>query len=84
MGFQLARKKNWADFVGKWPPTFFAIGIHHKVVRPGRAEAIRLKELLHNSGLRRVNLEQGGVTRPLRMGTVTIGCAGSGQQLASV
>ena len=33
---QIAGKKNYADFVGKWPPTFFAIGIYHKLVRPGQ------------------------------------------------
>ena len=38
-GFQLAGKKNWADFVGKWPPTFFAVGLYHKLVRPGSEDA---------------------------------------------
>ena len=38
-GFQIAGKKNWADFVGKWPPSFFAIGIYHKLVRPGSENA---------------------------------------------
>ncbi len=33
--FQIMGRKNWADFVGKWPPTFFAIGLYHKLVRPG-------------------------------------------------
>jgi len=37
--FQLAGKKNWADFVGKWPPTFFAVGLYHKLVRPGQEDA---------------------------------------------
>ena len=36
--FQLMGKKNWADFVGKWPPTFFAVGIYHKLVRPGNED----------------------------------------------
>ena len=36
---QLAGNKNWADFVGKWPPTFFAIGLYHKLVRPGQEDA---------------------------------------------
>jgi purine-cytosine permease-like protein len=33
--FQLTGRKNWADFVGKWPPTFLAVGLYHKLVRPG-------------------------------------------------
>ena len=33
---QAAGRKNAADFVGKWPPTFFAIGLFHKLVRPGQ------------------------------------------------
>ena len=37
--FQVAGKKNWADFVGKWPPTFFAIGLYHKLARPGQEDA---------------------------------------------
>jgi hypothetical protein len=36
---QLGGHKNWADFVGKWPPTFFAIGLYHKLVRPGQENA---------------------------------------------
>ena len=36
---QLSGQKNWADFVGKWPPTFFAIGLYHKLVRPGQENA---------------------------------------------
>ena len=39
-GFQIAGKKNWADFVGKWPPTFFAVGLYHKLVRPGSEDAV--------------------------------------------
>ncbi len=38
--FQLMGKKNWADFVGKWPPTFFAVGLYHKLVRPGNEDAM--------------------------------------------
>ncbi len=37
--FQIIGKKNWADFVGKWPPTFFAVGLYHKLVRPGNEDA---------------------------------------------
>lgn len=37
--FQLLGKKNYADFVGKWPPTFFAVGLYHKLVRPGSENA---------------------------------------------
>lgn len=38
--FQLMGKKNWADFIGKWPPTFFAVGLYHALVRPGREDAM--------------------------------------------
>lgn len=38
--FQIMGKKNWADFVGKWPPTFFAVGLYHKLVRPGSEDAV--------------------------------------------
>ena len=38
--FQLMGNKNWADFVGKWPPTFFAIGLYHKLARPGQENAV--------------------------------------------
>jgi len=37
---QLLGKKNAADFVGKWPPSFFAVGIYHKLVRPGDEDAV--------------------------------------------
>lgn len=33
--FQLIGKKNWADFIGKWPPTFLLVGLYHKLLRPG-------------------------------------------------
>ncbi len=39
-GFQIAGKKNWADFVGKWPPTFFAVGLYHKLVRPSSEDVV--------------------------------------------
>jgi hypothetical protein len=39
LALQLAGQKNWADFVGKWPPTFFAIGLYHKLIRPGNEDA---------------------------------------------
>lgn len=38
--FQLMGKKNWADFVGKWPPTFLAIGLYHKLLRPSTEDAV--------------------------------------------
>ena len=38
--FQLMGRKNWADFVGKWPPTFFAVGLYHKLVRPGNEDVV--------------------------------------------
>jgi len=36
---QITGRKNAADFVGKWPPTFFAVGLYHKLVRPGSEDA---------------------------------------------
>lgn len=36
---QISGRKNAADFVGKWPPTFFAVGLYHKLVRPGSEDA---------------------------------------------
>jgi hypothetical protein len=36
---QAIGKKNWADFVGKWPPTFLLVGLYHKVLRPGNENA---------------------------------------------
>ena len=38
MTFQAMGKKNWADFVGKWPPTFLLIGLYHKLLRPGNED----------------------------------------------
>jgi hypothetical protein len=54
-GFQIAGKKNWADFVGKWPPTFFAVGLYHKLVRPGSEDA--------TSQLQQAGQELSGSTR---------------------
>ena len=31
--------KNWADFVGKWAPTFLLVGLYHKLLRPGNENA---------------------------------------------
>jgi hypothetical protein len=39
MTFQAMGKQNWADFVGKWPPTFLLIGLYHKLLRPGNEDA---------------------------------------------
>ena len=36
--FQLTDRKQLALFVGQWPPTFFAVGIYHKLVRPGNED----------------------------------------------
>ena len=33
---KLTGKDNWALFVGQWPPTFLALAIFHKVLRPSR------------------------------------------------
>lgn len=36
---QISGRKNAADFVGKWPPTFLAVGLYHKLVRPSSEDA---------------------------------------------
>ena len=36
---QIAGKKQAALFVGQWPPTFLAVGLYHKLVRPGNEDA---------------------------------------------
>lgn len=44
--FQLIGKKNWADFIGKWPPTFLLVGLYHKLLQPGREDAVgQLRDL---------------------------------------
>jgi hypothetical protein len=40
MIFQATGKQNWADFVGKWPPTFLLVGLYHKLLRPGNENAM--------------------------------------------
>jgi hypothetical protein len=48
---QLMGKENYADFVGKWPPTFFAVGLYHKLVRPGSENAMgQLKQAASDVG----------------------------------
>ncbi len=37
---QIVGKKQLALFIGQWPPTFFAVGIYHKLVRPGSEDAM--------------------------------------------
>jgi hypothetical protein len=32
---QVTDRRNWALFIGQWAPTFLAIGLYHKLVRPG-------------------------------------------------
>lgn len=38
---QAMGRKDAADFVGKWPPTFLAVGLYHALVRPGDEDAAR-------------------------------------------
>ncbi len=38
--FQIMGKKQAALFVGQWPPTFLAVGLYHKLVRPGNEDAM--------------------------------------------
>ncbi len=37
---QLTDRKQMALFIGQWPPTFFAVGLYHKLVRPGSEDAV--------------------------------------------
>lgn len=37
---QIAGKKQLALFIGQWPPTFFVVGLYHKLVRPGSEDAM--------------------------------------------
>jgi hypothetical protein len=39
MILQATGNKNWADFVGKWPPTLLLLGLYHKLLRPGNENA---------------------------------------------
>lgn len=38
---QAMGKKDAADFVGKWPPTFLAVGLYHALVRPSEEDVAR-------------------------------------------
>lgn len=33
---KLAKKDDWALFVGQWPPTFLLFGLYHRLVRPSQ------------------------------------------------
>jgi hypothetical protein len=33
---KLAKKDDWAIFVGQWPPTFLLFGLYHRLIRPSR------------------------------------------------
>ncbi len=37
---QLTDRKQMALFIGQWPPTFFAVGLYHKLVRPGNEDVV--------------------------------------------
>jgi uncharacterized membrane protein YoaT (DUF817 family) len=37
---QIAGKKQLALFIGQWPPTFFVVGLYHKLVRPGNEDVM--------------------------------------------
>ncbi len=37
---QLTDRKQMALFIGQWPPTFFVVGLYHKLVRPGSEDAV--------------------------------------------
>ena len=37
---QVTDRKQMALFIGQWPPTFFAVGLYHKLVRPGSEDAV--------------------------------------------
>ncbi len=37
---QFTDKRDWALFIGQWPPTFLAIGLYHKLIRPGNEKVL--------------------------------------------
>ena len=37
---QAPGRKQLALFIGQWPPTFFAVGLYHKLVRPGSEQPL--------------------------------------------
>lgn len=37
---QLTDRKQMALFIGQWPPTFFAVGLYHKLIRPGSEQVL--------------------------------------------
>ena len=37
---QLTDRKQMALFIGQWPPTFFVVGLYHKLVRPGNEQPL--------------------------------------------
>lgn len=48
MILQVTGNKNWADFVGKWPPTLLLLGLYHKLLRPGNENATgQAKNMAH-------------------------------------
>ena len=46
--FQITGKRHWALFVGQWAPTFLAVGLYHKLVRPS-TERIKSTTSRHDS-----------------------------------
>lgn len=37
---QFTGRRDWALFIGQWPPTFLAVGLYHKLIRPGNEKVI--------------------------------------------
>jgi hypothetical protein len=37
---QFADRRHWALFIGQWAPTFLAVGLYHKLIRPGNERVI--------------------------------------------
>ena len=37
---QVTDRRNGALFIGQWAPTFLAIGLYHKLVRPGEENVL--------------------------------------------
>ncbi len=37
---QVTDRRDWALFIGQWAPTFLAVGLYHKLVRPGTEQVI--------------------------------------------
>ena len=54
-GLMIAGRKNWANFVGQWAPTFLVLGVYNKLVKTFSApydEEQRVKHGEHASAIK--------------------------------